>query len=86
MNCIYCWHFVFDNIDLNTRNKHGRTIFHFTCFYGQIQVVKLILGSSISKNIELNARNKHERTQFILLAFMDKYKLLDYLQEHKQKY
>ena len=31
--------FVNINIYLNAQNKHGRTTFHFTFFYGQIQQV-----------------------------------------------
>ena len=41
------------NIDLNLRDNNGRTPFHFACYFGQLQIVDILLKNSKQHKINV---------------------------------
>jgi len=55
--------FIFrTSFDLNAKDNHGRTAWHWACINGQTETVQLIVQSSKDFGIDLNAKDNNERT------------------------
>ena len=52
-------------IDLNARDKYGKTAFMKACAHGKKDIVQLLLDHS-DPNIELNARSSSGKTVFMV--------------------
>ena len=50
--------FIFrTSFDLNAKDNHGRTAWHWACINGQTETVQLIVQSSKDFGIDLNAKD-----------------------------
>ena len=54
------------NIDLNSKDKDGRTAFHWACLLSRTSVVNIMINNSESLNLDLTAQDNEGKTGFKL--------------------
>ena len=54
------------SIDLNAKDKRGRTAFHFACGHGQVNVAKMLIENSATLRIDLNSKDDAGKTAYNL--------------------
>ena len=61
--------FFLQPIDLNAKDRRGRTAFHLACANDQFEVAKMLVQNSLDMNIDLNAKDSDGDTAFYFAFF-----------------
>ena len=73
---------LYEEKDKNPKNNWGWTPFHLACYYGQLEIIKLLLKIPIGRSIDLNSKDNNGRTGFHIVCSCGQTEIAELLVEN----